>query len=448
MATLEKFKCDACGKSYAWKPELAGKKVRCKCGGVVVVPKPAAPEPEHQDNSLDDLYALSGDDRPKIAEQSQGLNCPSCNTEAAPGAVICTNCGLNFQTGQRIGAAAPAARPVLAAAGAGGAAIPRTLGYSGRNVGKEKEAAADAREEMKMLIAPAIMFLLGIGTTFFYAINCMELSLGESMIYVPVTTVVNIFMITIGLFVAMKMLDFSLGAPLPALLKTGAIAMLPGAVDNIIGHYGGFAGGMAGWAVALLMYYALLMWFFDLDGMEVYIVTCIFWFVRTWLGMFVVIFLLSTVMNLGKAGSSGVASSFLGGGSSKSVDTNPSTAHGRINNRAENNLLIRDTAEEAKEWADSDAKNIFINLNREQTVKLIDDLYAAGAEDVTVSDVVPTPLGLKQGEKLVVELPDDPAKRKKIFALADPYFKGRDVAPVDNGPKQAYMILDFDGNDE
>src|SRR3978361_274485 len=25
--------CDACGKKYAWLPQLAGKTVRCKCGG-------------------------------------------------------------------------------------------------------------------------------------------------------------------------------------------------------------------------------------------------------------------------------------------------------------------------------------------------------------------------------------------------------------------------------
>src|SRR5205807_7472407 len=34
MATgqLEKFNCDGCGKSYRWKAELAGKRVKCKCG--------------------------------------------------------------------------------------------------------------------------------------------------------------------------------------------------------------------------------------------------------------------------------------------------------------------------------------------------------------------------------------------------------------------------------
>src|SRR5436190_18637605 len=32
--------CPSCGKRYAYKPELAGKRVKCKCGGVISVPAP------------------------------------------------------------------------------------------------------------------------------------------------------------------------------------------------------------------------------------------------------------------------------------------------------------------------------------------------------------------------------------------------------------------------
>ena len=31
--------CASCGKEYRWKPELAGKRAKCKCGGVVSFPK-------------------------------------------------------------------------------------------------------------------------------------------------------------------------------------------------------------------------------------------------------------------------------------------------------------------------------------------------------------------------------------------------------------------------
>jgi hypothetical protein len=61
-----KFACAACGKEYKWKPELAGKKGKCKCGGVLSIPaQPPLNDPE-PDPNFDDLYDVS-DDAPKKA---------------------------------------------------------------------------------------------------------------------------------------------------------------------------------------------------------------------------------------------------------------------------------------------------------------------------------------------------------------------------------------------
>src|SRR5207248_117101 len=49
-----KIVCEGCNKTYAWKPELAGKKVKCKCGTVIHVPQAAAPKEEPED-----LYDLA-----------------------------------------------------------------------------------------------------------------------------------------------------------------------------------------------------------------------------------------------------------------------------------------------------------------------------------------------------------------------------------------------------
>ena len=38
------FSCDACNRQFRWKPELAGKRVKCKCSAVVVVPENAPSE--------------------------------------------------------------------------------------------------------------------------------------------------------------------------------------------------------------------------------------------------------------------------------------------------------------------------------------------------------------------------------------------------------------------
>ena len=39
------FSCPICGKEYPWKPELAGKKGKCKCGAIMHVPSSATGMP-------------------------------------------------------------------------------------------------------------------------------------------------------------------------------------------------------------------------------------------------------------------------------------------------------------------------------------------------------------------------------------------------------------------
>ena len=41
-----KIECAACKRRYAWKPELAGKRVKCKCGEPIQVPTEPVPEIE------------------------------------------------------------------------------------------------------------------------------------------------------------------------------------------------------------------------------------------------------------------------------------------------------------------------------------------------------------------------------------------------------------------
>ena len=50
-----KFGCKQCGKTYKWKPEFAGKKVKCKCGYVMTAPAKPAPEAAADEPDLDAL---------------------------------------------------------------------------------------------------------------------------------------------------------------------------------------------------------------------------------------------------------------------------------------------------------------------------------------------------------------------------------------------------------
>src|SRR5947207_2068509 len=38
VATGGRFSCETCGNSFAWKPSMAGKKAKCGCGAVILVP--------------------------------------------------------------------------------------------------------------------------------------------------------------------------------------------------------------------------------------------------------------------------------------------------------------------------------------------------------------------------------------------------------------------------
>lgn len=136
-----KFACEGCGKSYAWKPELAGKKAKCKCGTVMLVPQT---EPG-RDDELDGLYDLAEDDPPPrrrataqpataaAAGGASAMRCPSCQSTMEAGAVICVACGFNLKTGSKMNTAIgggdsipPIAPPAAVSAGtrAAAAAIP------------------------------------------------------------------------------------------------------------------------------------------------------------------------------------------------------------------------------------------------------------------------------------------------------------------------------------
>src|SRR5208283_1689911 len=48
-----KFTCTGCQRSYAWKPELAGKRAACKCGQRISVEAAPPPPPPPQDDIYD-----------------------------------------------------------------------------------------------------------------------------------------------------------------------------------------------------------------------------------------------------------------------------------------------------------------------------------------------------------------------------------------------------------
>lgn len=94
MAGGATFACDNCGKQYPWKPELAGRKAKCKCGALLNVP--AQPQPARAPSRQPVAVAAAP------VEESQSNNCPACKADLTPGAAVCISCGYDLRTGQYV----------------------------------------------------------------------------------------------------------------------------------------------------------------------------------------------------------------------------------------------------------------------------------------------------------------------------------------------------------
>ena len=221
------FGCESCGKSYRWKPELAGRKAKCKCGAVTVCPQDEPGKVE------DELFDLAPDltppkPKPRAVVAAQAVMVP----EADP--------------------AAATAKPALA-----------------------YQPTAVAKEEMfgdKTMDLYAPVFLIA-GSVAVEAIATTlnrggYASFPAAMVAVCVDMVVTSIFILIGLLIAAKIRQIKLG-PLPsAILKLFAIASAPSAVMDLLRipfRFIPILGWLLVWVGGFMLYFALIGVFFDLD---------------------------------------------------------------------------------------------------------------------------------------------------------------------------------------
>ena len=263
------FSCQACGKQYPWKPEYAGRKVKCKCGAVMTAPA----EPDSDGADLDALAGLaSGGGGYDVAESQ----------EEPPKAKR----------------ARPAPPPAVAAAAV---AMPRPgvgpLAYQSAQAknaeGEKKESALT--QATRDVYLPLGLIALGVILSMIESRYVLgSFSTGSALVYVFISNAINVVMMFIALMVMVKLFDVGLGPVGPALLKVAAVAMAPGAIGGIISHL--FMGGSyVGWVVQLLLIWWLLWLLFQMDFQEVTMCTAIIWLIRNFVGTFVVVALLAVL---------------------------------------------------------------------------------------------------------------------------------------------------------
>lgn len=327
------FGCPGCGKTWTWKPTIAGRVAKCGCGRAFPVPReapagrspqvglkaagvsmdpptarlaPTAPAaqplpplpkplasavpPEEQES--DDLYSLAPAERiPTPRPIPEG---PSLTTlPASASALTATASGriLNYRTSSAA-ASAPAAR-------------------------RGDEALGDIWEgnKVKNLYVPLILIAVSILLTFAVTASISHSAFAASISTTALAVVwliVEIPILLIACVLGAKMMGVAFGPIFPALLKLSSIALAPNVVLTVVslgvaaasqGHgranvvANGMVADMFGRFLRLIVYYALFMYYFSLEVKEVLVITIISWVLNFALGIMIAVFFVGMLLH-------------------------------------------------------------------------------------------------------------------------------------------------------
>lgn len=399
-----RFSCEGCGKTYAWKPELAGRRVKCKCGHVMTVMQaPPQPEPELDEDALYDL----ADAETEAAKKSPAQNAPYVSRVAA------------VAVGAGTGAATATAAVVP------GRAAP-TIGYQRGPTLREKDRFSnktliDMKRDCSVPVALIILgFSLYVG---YYAVRFELGGVGITAVTfgLGLITLFKVALLFGFAFYTAGPLGVSYGGPLTALLKLAAISVfcdgltqiVDGGMSKLAGP--GFSGGVLGYSmisfpVALAAYWAMLIYLFDMDqGDSWYVVillACFDYIVR----LVLMIMLLRLVLGWGGVSAASVPVPTFGSASAAVAD--PMVE--KVSQMKELNQLV-------------EARKYIADGHQAVLAKTVDDWYAAGCKNVwfTVTRDIngrATPFGV------LVELPAEKDKRAKCYTILGAYYDGAGIS--------------------
>jgi hypothetical protein len=325
------FGCTACGRQYAWKDTLAGRKVRCKCGQVMIAPvlaplaphaqpgprAPAAlPPKEHEPDPDDLLYALADDaeqaarDRARraaMAAAGEASGCADCGAALPAGAVVCVECGLNLKTGRRLEvntkSLPPAPAATLRTASGStprGGVVPYAPGARGGD-DRDRDHAHDALggPPLRESYIPSALVMAGLVAQCLLAMHTSKglISFADAMPIIGVRLGINLVLSFVGIAIVMNVMQVGFGAVGPAILKVAAICLLTPAISGwtgaFLGHDSDFVRVMVSSVVTLPLAAAGFKLLFDLDLDEAFYLAIVISLVNDWAMMFLQGMLLS-----------------------------------------------------------------------------------------------------------------------------------------------------------
>jgi hypothetical protein len=415
------FSCTSCGKAYAWKPQLAGKRVKCKCGAPISVPAedPAlaqAPPPE-----FDDLYALAeGNADVPVA--------PAPIARPAPALAVAA-------VGAGAGTAAPAPRANRpGGSGAGtGARKPNLLGYAQMGGGKrrladQEEASTDIFfHPVKDLYIPAGLVVLGMALSVFYLLYQNQVdNIGTAILAVGILSLISLILAVPGILITIKLFDLGIGPIGPGILKIAACAIAPGAIGEVISLiFTGSLGGYIGWCLAVGIGFTIFMKLLEMDFIETLACTCIIFVVRTWIVYAIMAAVFGGILGpsfgrgpLGALGGGGGGGGRINIAGEIHVDEDDSIDAIRARQHDEEALQILPGAggTDGKQWIEGAPNRVLAKQSREKSLEIIRGFYAAGVHEVRVWPHKDAATG-QESVNLMIVCPnnDDKASRPKVM---------------------------------
>ena len=421
-----KFSCKNCGKSYKWKPEFAGRKVKCKCGYVMTAPSapPGGDEPD-----LDALYDLA-DAGKEAAAAAPMVRCPSCMSEMEPGTAVCPACGFNVKTGKPA-KAAPSTAKRQAPVASGGATIPGKPATAGAGAPSGAMAAfsafgppkrglqqVDVKESKLLdLYIPLGAIALGLFVSVFHhtrlgkVVFPLPQAIGMSVIEVIISAVL---LAVLCLFM-MRLAEIAFGSPGPAALKLLAIAIAPAAIAGTVSELIHDVWGLVGFSIAFGIIYVMYHYLFEMDQSDIFLLggtSTVVTMIAIWI---IAPLLLATLPGF---------QSLRSGGTSN-------------DDRTVANLIEFGRLKDGKEWVNDNASRIVGDLTHTQSVELVQDYIDAGAKSV---QILPDS---SVGVAVIIELPSNSKKRKAVFDQDAASMKKFNKGGVAEDKGQKYILRRF-----
>ena len=390
------FACDACGKTYAWKPAIAGKKAKCKCGSVLMVPE----EEPVQETNLDDLYSLAPD---------------------SP---------VDEGTSARIQMPAPVVASAGAVRGAGAAAIGYQRGPSARE--RELEATAKYVDPTRDIGVPVGLLLAGVISYLAFYMFRYELrggAIAAILVGISVMTVIKAALLIGFAFVIAGPVGVSFGGVGTAALKLAAIAVFADGcqiwvdygVEKVAGG-GGFFNGMLSFPVILAIYWGLLIYLFSMDGGDAWLVVmllALFDMIVRWVLVFL---LLAWVMSMGGVN---LPAATPGGGKGAMISERTES----FNQLKEQKLVYEGLK--------------YIEDGRQSSLKPhVQAFYDAGAKTVYFS-VDRDFNGKEETAGIIVEMPKEKDRRAAIYQAIQKYYDELKIGDTVQDTGETYEFVEI-----